>query len=397
MRTEEEIKYLNLGRTGYGDCDHYWSQPESVVAHSSSNYGPGSFVGNYTSIDVGSEAFMALGPASTWGARQWIGSELWTPENMAYAMYRMQPKIRVRVSLINFLVELREFKRMFDFWNFRRSLLRNIANGVLNYKFGWKPFLSDVVAILNGLLNVRRELRKLIDELGTVVKRSYRFKIRSAGTVLTQDAWGEDTPPKVAFTGRPNEDLRPWEHGFVPPAWYLYGYKRQFVLAKDQWANYTMRCSYLSPTLCSAYAELLAFLDAFDLVWDPAIIWNAVPFSFVVDWFYDVGQWLSKFGAVPWHKLYFRVHDMCLGTKVEGHGTTWYRWNVDPRPNEYTEAQSFFKDTGKVYSRKTPLPTVEALLQAGYSRDVIEHIVLGASLLVTNNRFIRPRRRAPRK
>lgn len=42
---------------------------------------------------------------------------------------------------------------------------------------------------------------------------------------------------------------------------------------------------------------LRGFLDAFGVKFDPSIIWNAIPFSFVVDWVVDVGGWLRQFST----------------------------------------------------------------------------------------------------
>lgn len=300
-RREEEITYVNLQRTGYADCHHWAGQNTSIVEHSSSNYGPSTTLGHYSSIDMGSEVFLQFGYASVWAAKQLISSDLWSADNMAFAMFQMQPKIRQRLSLGNFLYELRDFRRMFQFWFARRGLLRNIANGILNYKFGWKPFLSDVVAMLNGLLSFHRELKKLIAELGTVVDRHWRFRVRDAGYVLEQVFDYDPGNPLPVYQAVPDETERSWlsEHGFIPIPYYLYGYKRRFVLEKAQWANYAMRCSYVSPTLHSVFNEAWAFLDAFGVNWDPAVIWNAIPFSFVVDWFFDVGLWMSRQWAVP--------------------------------------------------------------------------------------------------
>jgi hypothetical protein len=40
---------------------------------------------------------------------------------------------------------------------------------------------------------------------------------------------------------------------------------------------------------------MLAMLDALGVNLNPAIIWNAIPWSFVVDWVVGVGRWLDQF------------------------------------------------------------------------------------------------------
>jgi hypothetical protein len=43
------------------------------------------------------------------------------------------------------------------------------------------------------------------------------------------------------------------------------------------------------------HAELLSLLDAMGLDLSPRVIWNWIPWSFVVDWFIGIGQWLDNF------------------------------------------------------------------------------------------------------
>jgi hypothetical protein len=42
------------------------------------------------------------------------------------------------------------------------------------------------------------------------------------------------------------------------------------------------------------FAQLLGLLDAFGINLNPATIWRAIPFSFIVDWVINVGRWLDR-------------------------------------------------------------------------------------------------------
>ncbi len=39
---------------------------------------------------------------------------------------------------------------------------------------------------------------------------------------------------------------------------------------------------------------LAAYLDALGFELNPRIIWDAVPFTFVLDWFFGIGSWLER-------------------------------------------------------------------------------------------------------
>jgi hypothetical protein len=57
----------------------------------------------------------------------------------------------------------------------------------------------------------------------------------------------------------------------------------------------TMVYSYTLPTIMGPYRELLGLLDGLGINLNPAIIWNAIPWSFVVDWFIGISRWLNQF------------------------------------------------------------------------------------------------------
>lgn len=53
--------------------------------------------------------------------------------------------------------------------------------------------------------------------------------------------------------------------------------------------------SYTLSTYQRENALLHGFLDALGVNFDPRIIWNAIPWSFAVDWVLGVNQWLRQF------------------------------------------------------------------------------------------------------
>jgi hypothetical protein len=52
--------------------------------------------------------------------------------------------------------------------------------------------------------------------------------------------------------------------------------------------------SYAMPDAGGLRSKIGGFLDALGLNVDPSIVWNAIPFTFVVDWFFDVSRWLQS-------------------------------------------------------------------------------------------------------
>jgi len=55
----------------------------------------------------------------------------------------------------------------------------------------------------------------------------------------------------------------------------------------------TAQYLFTAPEFQGWVSRLKQFVDAFGIL-DPAAIWDVIPFSFVIDWFVNVGDWLHK-------------------------------------------------------------------------------------------------------
>jgi hypothetical protein len=108
--------------------------------------------------------------------------------------------------------------------------------------------------------------------------------------------------------------------------------------------NATMEYSYSLPSLSELEIQLRGFLDKIGVRPDPSIIWNALPWSFVVDWFAGIGQWLERFkGANIEPRLVIRNY--CHSFKVERLSKTFY----------FVDAAQYHVATGKekLYDRQS--------------------------------------------
>jgi hypothetical protein len=59
-----------------------------------------------------------------------------------------------------------------------------------------------------------------------------------------------------------------------------------------------------------------AWLDSLGINMNPEIIWDLIPFSFVVDWFIKVGDWLEGF-KVNHLNSSVTILDMCYSIKTQ--------------------------------------------------------------------------------
>jgi len=146
-----------------------------------------------------------------------------------------------------------------------------------------------------------------------------------------------------------------------------------------------VRYSVWCPQLSIAQAEMRAFLNAFGVEWDPRIIWDAIPWSFVIDWFISIGDWIdswdAKRAALP---LYARIHDMSITRRVKIRSEVRFRWVKDL----YGMYDSHIvRCEGTHYSRKTAVqvaPTKDDLQTAGFTSFETRRLLNGLALVTVN-------------
>jgi len=195
----------------------------------------------------------------------------------------------------NFLLELHQLKGLFRLWRPRLSTLKNLTNLKLNLAFGWSPFLSDISKIVSTFQRVGNRYAEVLEQASKVTVRHHASR-------LTDD--------HVAVP--PSDIVSNGDGGYTALRYELdSNYSNRFTA--------TARVCWNIPNT-GTLAKIQGYLDAFGLRLDPSIPWNALPYSFVVDWFVDVGGWLEQF-AVDNLKTEVVVLDYAVSAKFRTRGT----------------------------------------------------------------------------
>jgi len=255
-------------------------------------------------------------------------------------------------SLVNFVLELKQLKGLFSLWNKSRSFLQNIANGHLSYSFGWRPFLSDVSRLWSALDSFRKKLRKLQEGSGKPQKRHFRRFMDSvdlAPNLTNSDGAGGAITKVMRWVDRPRYCA-------------------------------TVGFTYVLPDMSVLSNQLKAFGDSLGVQWNPSIIWNAIPYSFVIDWFFGVGDWLDSLRsdnlAIPatvtsfCHSIKYQVQDDIVLT-LGFNQAAGYRNQVIPLASVTTLR----------YERRKDIPSV-GLFDTTVKMPNWKQILLGGSLVV---------------
>jgi hypothetical protein len=213
------------------------------------------------------------------------------------ALNSMLPRIRAELSGVNSLIELTDFlhfpaalarmsnvigKSLSGEFRHLRSLYNNygtlgnmakeLGGNFLQWKFFIQPFISDVQSVMKALQGTHDRILRLL-------RASEKGQLRHYSRVFNE--FDKVDPTVFAGTIFHGPDLTRIE------------VNRTVSMAPSEFhaeIDYTYSYSQFQVE----FAQLLGLLDAFGVNLNPATIWRAIPFSFVVDWFVNVGRWLDR-------------------------------------------------------------------------------------------------------
>jgi len=280
----------------------------------------------------------------------------------------MLPSFHSGNSLVNFLLELKDFKSVVKYMTgglskkftlmkaligFERSEkpLKNLSRAYLSYSFGWRPLFNDIVAFIQTISGFEARYRELMQREGKP-QQSYW------GTWIS----GTNSPETVYYTnGVGDGPLGSWVGTFLGK------YRVKVIQEATEGIRYyaTVRYRYQMPEeLRSAMGKLKAFLDLLGVARNPAILWNAIPFSFIVDWIVNVSGYLERLRA---DNISFKTEilDFCHSAKIQRNirmdmAGEDYKWTTG-----YTSWPFGYTDICQksVYERKLGIPNYLTAIQ----------------------------------
>jgi len=177
----------------------------------------------------------------------------------------LHPDLTV-AQLPNFFLEILQVKGLFQLWKRNVGLAKNLAGARLNYKFGWKPTIGDLEDCFNQLRNVSKVIAAFEKDAG-VVRRRQESLLNETTTVSGTFNYDGDIHYPCSWTATVSRHVQ----GFL-----------------------VYRCGTLE-VLTNLNKTLHGFLDSIGFELNPRIIWDAVPFTFVIDWFFGIGGFLDQF------------------------------------------------------------------------------------------------------
>lgn len=308
----------------------------------------------------------------------------------ANALKAMLPTIKAELSLINSILELKDFKSIVRFCsNFRENLRRlppvfqlghahflslselakRTPNGYLYWSFALAPLISDIRGIYTAVSASQRRINDLVTREGRWQKKHFSV------------SWPENTDvqnqagPYGLYAG----------HKLIT-AWAVQEQLKFRRNVRNEMTTFHAEIEY-----CFNFtqyqrenARVLALLDAIGVNFNPSIIWNAIPWSFVIDWVIGVNRWLDQFTValmepqINIRQFLYSIHRFRT-TEV----FRYLNYLVSPYSRSDVGEQALPVIYEEAYRRHVEMPTVSSIQSGGLS---LKEFSLGAALVTARRR-----------
>lgn len=158
---------------------------------------------------------------------------------------------------------------------------RTGADIYLQGMFNVKPLIQDICGIYHTLTTYQKRLNDLISRSGKLQVARFACNLKEQiGSVYERNP----NPQLVTVKGAGT-----WEYA---PGFY---YNDRTVTTHSAVFRAHMQFRYYYSAFQRENAFILGLLDAFGVNLNPRIIWQVIPWSFVIDWVFGVGRWLEQF------------------------------------------------------------------------------------------------------
>lgn len=252
-----------------------------------------------------------------------------------------------------------------------RELVRQTAGGYLQYKFNISPLISDIAGIVTALHRLEARINDLVTRSGRVQRRHFAYN------------WKEFTD----FT-RSSSGYYPFELSTEGLRGQItaYGAFREAIHDSSTF-HYEVEYNYNFTQYQLAHAQVLGLLDYFGVNLNPAIIWNGLKWTFVIDWLIGVSRFLDDF-KVSNMEPKINIRQVLWSIKRRREVRTWtqlgYNGTQFPGAVPTSNPKGQLPVTVEVaYRRDVGTPTESSLLASGLSSG---EFTLGAALVLSHRR-----------
>lgn len=246
------------------------------------------FIGHaYTPVTIEQPTRVPLRPDHLVVAVPFIPGDL-VSEFGYQAFLKFDTQIKQELEPLDFLSSLRQLKDLIP--KLTGSLTRDLASGLLTYEFGWKNFTQDVGHLYNIVSETEAKLQAL------------------------RDSWGKEqhlVQKKVFDWVQPGD----YDQMYYEPH-PGYGFRYTLIKYKATLTVGTYRFHQLKD-LDSALSFLRAAGVALGFGNPIKAVWDAIPGSFLINWFTSIGSFLESAGLRHLFSGPWELRHPCVSQKVK--------------------------------------------------------------------------------
>jgi len=162
---------------------------------------------------------------------------------------------------------------------------REVADHWINHQFGWAPFIADILKLRDTMLNVRAQANALAAENGKWVKKRVTV-LDDFGSMMVRSVNSGNFIPGYTVT-------IPWKYLSGDVKYEIWDDYRYRIYATGEFSYYRPEFDSGRPDFDSAFNRLQQLLTLWGLRVTPAHLYAITPWSWLVDWFTGLGNWLG--------------------------------------------------------------------------------------------------------
>lgn len=206
------------------------------------------------------------------------------------AFNRFHTAFPEELSIANFIWELREIGSLIP--QLSKSIRKSIAGGYLNLEFGWKPLIGDIKTMLGALDRLEARLRYL--------KSRYKK--------FTTTGFSRDIPYSPLWAVGTSRENGPSNGNGLVLKYTLSSYSARFSAGG--------RLYHTMEALDEFSGGVQALLYTFGFGNPTKIVWNMIPYSFVLGWFSNVEALIDRWANLQSLNTDWRVDRLTHSVKV---------------------------------------------------------------------------------
>jgi len=215
-------------------------------------------------------------PPTIGGALGFVGGKLADPTSWGATAYRRMRPDLPSFNGLNALYELKDVPEMLR--QRFKPILQDVGNAFLSWKFGWDALRSDCQNLVKTQMSAQKRLAQLIRDNGRPVRR----RIMLEDTVLAHPYDNVKTYPVAGMV----PVLESQFYGGAEAIHNLFDYRRTWASAQFRY--------WLPEGPRDIVWTRRMLANIFGLNLTPDMVYKAIPWSWLVDWFTNAGDVISN-------------------------------------------------------------------------------------------------------